>query len=154
MTSDREEVAAGFPPGVEFAGRPRAITAARMLAFSGGPLTRPGWPAPNIHTSTEIARSSGLPGRIASGTQYQSFIVELMIDVFGEAWLAGGKMAVKLVDLVEEGQVVRARARVTGVEEGDRGTEVHLDVWCEREGGAKVLVGTAAGRAPRARAGS
>jgi acyl dehydratase len=134
--------------GDRFRGRPKAMTLSRLLAFSGGPLAEPGWPKRNIHTDEAFARSTGLPGVCAAGTQYQAHLVELMVDLFGETWLAGGSMAVKMVDLVMAGDSVTANAEVTNVEREGESRVVHFDVWSERQDGAKVLVGTASGRLP------
>lgn len=134
--------------GDRFQGRPKAMPLARLLAFSGGPLTDPEWPKSNIHTDDAFARSTGLPGLCAAGTQYQTHLVELMVDMFGESWLAGGTMAVKMVDLVMVDDTVTAKAEVTRVALEGKDRVVHFEVWSERGDGAKVLVGTATGRMP------
>ena len=132
-------------PGAEFAGTPRNITEARLLTFSGGPLTNPDFPRKNIHTNLEFAQSTGVPTRIASGTQYQGHLFTLLIDLFGDGWLSNGTMAVKMTDIVREGDTVTAKARVTATEPADGGTLVTMDVWSERQDGATVLTGTASG---------
>lgn len=139
--------AAELEVGREFLGQPKPMTLARLLMFSGGPLTAPDFPKSNIHTDAEFARSTGVPGRIASGTQYQSYLVELMLDVFGDDWLRGGTMEVKLVALVHEGETVRARAKITETTAVEDGALAKMHVWCENEAGKAVLVGTATGLA-------
>jgi acyl dehydratase len=131
--------------GTEFAGHPRRITEARLLTFSGGPLTNPDFPRKNIHTNLEFAQSTGVPTRIASGTQYQGHLFTLLIDLFGETWLSEGTMAVKMTDIVREGDTVTAKAKVTAAEPSADGTLVTMDVWSERQDGATVLAGTATG---------
>lgn len=137
-------IGADVRPGDAFSGAPKRMSLPRLLMFSGGPIGDPDFPKPNIHTDDATAKEAGLPGVCASGTQYQGALVELMIDLFGEGWLAGGRLAVKLVDLVLVDQTVHAKAVVRETE----GSTVHLDVWCARDDGGKVLVGTASGRVP------
>jgi acyl dehydratase len=130
--------------GAEFNGEGKKITAARLLTFSGGPLTEAGWPRKNIHTDTDFAKSTGLPSRCASGTQFQGQMAEFLVDLFGERWFTTGTMNVKFVDLVLEDQTVTARAKVTGRKPDGKGTRIELEIWSEC-GGRKVMTGTASG---------
>jgi len=57
------------PLGTRFTGRSLALSLARVLAFSAGPLDEPGWPQRNLHTDRDKAREAGLEDIIASGTQ-------------------------------------------------------------------------------------
>ena len=52
--------------GQEFEGPLQTLTLERMLAFSGGPITTPDWPAKNLHTNFEKAKEAGLSAPIAS----------------------------------------------------------------------------------------
>ncbi len=132
--------------GAEFRGDGKHITAARLVTFSGGPLTEAGWPRKNIHTDTDFAKSTGLPSRCASGTQFQGQMVEFMISLFGEGWFTSGIMNVKFVDLVLEGQTVTAHAKVTGRKPDTGGkTRIELEIWSERDDGRKVMTGNASG---------
>lgn len=135
--------------GDQFKGTAKKMTLPRLLMFSGGPMWDAAFPKSNIHTDDAFAKSTGLPGLCAAGTQYQAALAELMIDLFGDDWLSSGTLAVKLVDLVMVGQTVQARATVTKIEPDKGSTVVHMDIWSERDDGAKVLVGTASGRLPR-----
>jgi acyl dehydratase len=131
--------------GAEFKGHGKHITAARLLTFSGGPLTETSWPRKNIHTDTEFAKSTGLPSRCASGTQFQGQMVEFMIDLFGECWFTAGTMSVKFVDLVLEDHTVTAHAKVTGRKAEGKGMRIELEIWSQRDDGRKVMTGTATG---------
>lgn len=136
----------GVAVGTAFNGIAKKITAARLITFSGGPLTDAGWPRKNIHTDTDFAKSTGLPSRCASGTQFQGQMVEFMIDLFGERWFDMGIMNVKFVDLVFEDQIVTAHAKVVGTNpDAKKGTRVDLEIWSERNDGRKVMTGTAVG---------
>lgn len=133
-------------PGQSFAGPPLAMTMERILAFSAGVPGEPGWPHKNLHTDEAKAREAGLPAIIASGTQSEGRLVELMVELFGPAWYDGGVVELKLPTSVFAGDVVQAKAVLLEVREAEGGRECHLDVWCEKQTGEKVLVGTATGR--------
>ena len=124
--------------GHTVAGRPRSVTLERMRGFSG-------WPTKNIHTDEEVARASGLPGPIASGTMYEAYLVELMIDLFGEEWLKHGKMELAFTRIVEPDDTITAKGTVQSREPTDAGRRVTLDVWCENQRGEPVAIGTASG---------
>jgi acyl dehydratase len=132
--------------GHEFTGKRKTISEARVFAFSGGRLNAPGWPGKNIHTDLEFARSCGLQTRSVSGTQYMGYLIELMVDLFGESWLSHGKMDLKFIAIVDVGDSLTAKAVVTSKELEGSGTRFALEMWCENQRGDKVAVGTATGR--------
>jgi acyl dehydratase len=115
----------------------------RMLAFSGGPLATPDWPAKNLHTDFGKAKDAGLSAPIASGLQYEGHLLRLLQDLFGNAWLRGGKMRIKYPRPVMAGDVVQAKVRVKSKVLFDAVVTYELDVWCEKQDKEKVLVGTA-----------
>ena len=70
-------------------------------------------------------------------------VSELMTETFGAGWLLGGKMDVRLVNVVWVDDVLATRGKVCEeVAEGSH-RRVHLDVWGEKADGTKALVGTA-----------
>ena len=131
--------------GSAFSGEGKRITAARLLTFSGGALVDPGWPRKNIHTDTQFAKSTGLPSRCASGTQFQGQMAEFLVNLFGERWLENGMMNVKFVDLVLEDQTVTARAKVASRKPEGNKIQIDLDIWSELDDGRKAMTGTASG---------
>jgi hypothetical protein len=133
------------PVGASFAGKPRLISMERLWAFSGGPFALEGWPRKNLHTDPATAASVGLPSVGASGTQYQGYIVQLLIDLFGEAWLSHGSMTGKFIALVNAGETVQAHAKVIEREVAGERVRFTLDVWCDNVRGEQVLVGRATG---------
>jgi acyl dehydratase len=132
--------------GAEFAGKKKKISEARVFAFSGGRFSAPSWPAKNIHTDLEFAKSCGLQTRSVSGTQYMSYLIELMVDLFGESWLSQGKIELKFIAIVDVGDSLVSKAMVSSKELEDSRTRFVLDMWCENQRGDKVVVGTATGR--------
>lgn len=132
--------------GAEFSGRPKRMAWERLWAFSGGPFAAQGWPKKNLHTDPEVARSVGLPTVGASATQYLGHLVELMLDLFGEDWLKGGRIGqLKFIKLVADGDILTTRARVLAREQEGEAVRYTLDVWCENQRGERVLIGQATG---------
>lgn len=132
--------------GTTFDGPPMAMTIERVLAFSSGVPGEPGWPHRNLHTDEGKAREAGLPAIIASGTQSEGLLIELLIDLFGASWHRSGVVELKLPRSVVVGDVVRAKATLRAIREADGGAVCDLDVWCEKQTGEAVLVGTASCR--------
>ena len=126
-----------------YSGQARELSVARLLAFSGGPLATPGWPARNLHTDAAKAAEGGLTAPIASGVQCESDLIRLLIELFGDAWFAHGKMHVKYPRPVFAGAFVRACARVRARTALATGARVELDVWCETGDKTVVISGTA-----------
>ena len=131
------------PMGTEFIGKKKRLSEARVLAFSGGRFNASAWPGKNIHTDLEFAKSYGLPTRSASATQYMAYLVELMIDLFGEGWLNHGKMNLKFIAIVDVDDELVSKAVVTSKEVKDSKVSFTLSVWCDNQQGDKVAIGTA-----------
>jgi acyl dehydratase len=129
--------------GFEISGSPKMVTSWRTWLHSGGWPISTGWPAKNIHTDLETAKSAHLKGRIASGTMSLGYLSELMIDLFGIGWLSGGEMSYKFIRPVFIGDTVIAKARVQSKQMVGSGVKFVLDIWCENQHGEKVTVGNA-----------
>lgn len=132
--------------GTMFSGKKaKILDESRVLVFSGGRFNMNGWPAKNIHTDVDFARKVGMSTRAVSATQYQSYVVELMIDLFGESWFKHGKMNLKFIAIVNVGERLITEAIVSSRESEGSYERVYLDVWCVNQDGNKVVVGTASG---------
>ena len=91
----------------------------------------------------EAARALGFPDIVVQGMLSTCFISEQLTAQFDAGWMAGGKMDVRLGNVLWAGESVRTCARTTGeAPEADR-LRVHMDVWVEKEDGTKVTVGQA-----------
>ena len=88
ITADTKE-------GETFSSPAYTLSIERLLAFSGGPIGAPDWPAKNLHTDMAKAKDAGLSAPIASGVQYEGYLIRLLTDAFGEAWFTGGSLNVK-----------------------------------------------------------
>ena len=113
----------------------RPITIAMCEAFSG--------PEKNYHNDREMARMLGFPDIVVQGMLSVCFVSDLMTQAFGAGWLAGGKMDVRLVNVVWVDDVLATRGRVREETVEGSARRVHADVWCEKADGTKTLVGTA-----------
>lgn len=134
--------------GEEFALRPKRITMERLWTFSGGPFAQEGWPRKNLHTHQETALAQGLPKLATSGTQYQGYVLQLLLELFGDDWFYHGTMTAKFVAMVDAGETLTAKAAVRSREAIDNCVKFTLDVWCENQQGEKALVGSATGMVP------
>jgi len=127
--------AVGEGPGEEIAALVRPITQAMCEAFSG--------PEKNYHNDREFARMLGFPDIVVQGMMTVCFVAELVTRAFGESWLRGGRMDLRLVNVVWVEDVITARGKVREeIAEGAR-RRVLLDVWAEKADGTKAVVGTA-----------
>jgi acyl dehydratase len=125
----------GEGPGEEIRPLARPITLAMCEAFSG--------PEKNYHTDRAMAQALGFPDVVVQGMLSICFVSELMTHAFGLGWHLGGKMDLRLVNVVWPDDVLTTRGKVREeVGEGSR-RRVHLDVWCEKGDGTKTLVGSA-----------
>jgi hypothetical protein len=107
----------------------------RCWMFSG--------PGKNYHTDREMAQQLGFPNIVVQGMMSTCFVHQLMQDHFGRGWVVGGKMSVKLTNVlwVDERVVVHGKVREEWPE--GTGTRVGCDVWVEKADGTKILVGDA-----------
>jgi len=111
------------------------VTEDVCMAFSG--------PTENYHTNRAAAVALGFPDIVVQGMLPICLLSELLTRDYGRGFLAGGKMDVRLVNVLWADETVTAHAEETGeVPEAGR-TRVHLDVWVEKAGGTKVVVGSA-----------
>jgi len=125
----------GEGPGAPIGPLTRPITIAMCEAFSG--------PEKNYHNDRESAQMLGFPDIVVQGMLSVCLVSELMSRAFGLGWHCGGKMDVRLVNVVWVGDVLATRGKVREeVPEGSR-RRAHVDVWCEKADGTKALVGTA-----------
>lgn len=127
----------GEGPGEELPPLTRPISIAMCQAFSG--------PDKNYHTDREMAQALGFPDIVVQGMLSICFVSELMSQAFGYGWHVGGKMDIRLVNVVWVEDVLTTRGKIREtVPEGAKHRAI-VDVWCEKADGTKTLVGTASG---------
>ena len=125
----------GEGPGESVGPLTRPITIAMCEAFSG--------PERNYHNDREMARMLGFPDIVVQGMLSVCLVSELMTQAFGTGWLLGGKMDVRLVNVVWVDDLLATHGKVREEQAEGSHRRVHLDVWCEKADGTKTLVGSA-----------
>lgn len=121
--------------GAELEPIERTITLQMCQAFSG--------PHRSYHTDREMARALGFPDVVVQGMMSVCFVAEMMTRNFGLGWMYGGKLNVKLVNVVWPDDELRICGRVRQEVPEGRKSRVHADVWCEKRDGVKTVVGSA-----------
>ena len=121
--------------GADLAPVTKAIDERRCWMFSG--------PGKNYHTDREQAAKLGFPNIVVQGMMTTCFASEVMQNAFGMGFVTGGKMSLKLTNVVWVDETLTAYGKVREqVSEGTK-TRVHCDVWVEKEDGTRVLIGDA-----------
>ena len=136
-TAQQKEPRAPFPTatGPDLPTLEKKIDARRCWMFSG--------PGKNYHTDKEEARKLGFPNIVVQGMMSTCFVAQLMQDSFGMGFIEGGKLSLKLTNVLWVDDTVRVRGKVReSVREGTR-QRVHCDVWVEKLDGSRVLLGSA-----------
>ena len=138
------EVRAAFPSatGRELPAVHKKVDQRRCWMFSG--------PGANYHTDAEQAKKLGFPNIVVQGMMSTCFAAQLMLDAFGRGFLEGGRLSLKLTNVLWVDESVTARARVREhTREGTR-TRVHCEVWVDKDDGTRILLGDASALASAA----
>jgi acyl dehydratase len=121
--------------GPDLAPVKKTVDARRCWMFSG--------PGKNYHTDREQARNLGFPNIVVQGMMTTCFVSQVMQDAFGMGWIEGGKLSLKLTNVLWVDESVTARGKIREeLPEGTR-TRVHCDVWAEKDDGTRVTLGSA-----------
>lgn len=143
-TARRKLARPPFPTatGPDLAPVTKAVDERRCWMFSG--------PGRNYHTDREQAAKLGFPNIVVQGMMTTCFVSQVMGDAFGMGWLAGGKMSVKLTNVlwVDETVTTHGKERERAAE-GTR-ERVYCDVWAEKQDGTRILIGEASALSPEA----
>jgi len=113
----------------------RRITDDMCMAFSG--------PAHNYHNDRAKAVELGFPEIVVQGMLSVCLVGELMTRRFGLGFMCGGRLDVRLVNVVWGNDETCARGVI--VERRREGTRsrAEVEVWCDKADGTKTIVGTA-----------
>ena len=131
------EARAPFPTatGPELGVLQKKVDQRRCWMFSG--------PVANYHTDAEQARKLGFPNIVVQGMMSTCFAAQLMLDAFGRGFLEGGRMSLKLTNVLWVDEAVTARARVRERNAEGTRTRVHCEVWVDKGDGTRILLGDA-----------
>ena len=121
--------------GPDLPGVTLTVDRRRCWMFSG--------PGRNYHTDAEEARKLGFPNIVVQGMLSTCLVSRVMQDRFGIGWLAGGRMSVKLTNVLWADETVTARARVKEEQSEGTRTRTLCEVWVEKADATPVVLGTA-----------
>ncbi len=107
----------------------------RCWMFSG--------PGKNYHTDREQAEKLGFPNIVVQGMMSTCFVSQVMLDHFGMGWITGGRMSVKLVNVLWVDETVTAHGRIRDEQPEGSQTRVVCEVWVDKEDGTRILAGEA-----------
>ncbi|MDY7037410.1 MAG: MaoC family dehydratase [Thermodesulfobacteriota bacterium] len=94
-----------------------------------------------IHVDPEFAKKTPFKSTIAPGYQFIAYISELMTRDFGEKWITGGMMDVRLLRAVLPGDELSIGGKVTEKREEENGIVIGCDVWIKNHRDEDVIVG-------------
>jgi len=137
---DREKSSArvfkvGDRGGEAIAAPMRTISQAMCMAFSG--------PGVNYHTDAEAARKLGFPDIVVQGMWSVCLIAEMMTQRFGLGFIVGGKLDLRLVNVLWVDETSGPHGRIIERRPEGRRSRAVVEVWCEKADGTKTIVGTA-----------
>lgn len=121
--------------GEDLPGFEHTIDQRRCWMFSG--------PGANYHTDEEQAKKLGFPRIVVQGMMSTCLVSRMMQARFGEGWLCGGRMSVKLTNVVWCDETVSVRGRVRESQPEGTRERIHCDVWVDKPDGSRALLGTA-----------
>ena len=134
--------------GRVFPGPRYHLSIERVLAFSGGPFSMPNWPNRNLHTDLEKAQEAGLSGIIVSATQFEGYLVDLLVELFGDSWFTTGTIETRIPKSLMLGDFVQPKAVLREVSDDGETRSFTMNVSCENQLGEQVLIGMASCRLP------
>jgi acyl dehydratase len=113
----------------------KTVDARRCWMFSG--------PGKNYHTDKEQAEKLGFPNIVVQGMMSTCFVSQLMLESFGMGWLEGGRMSVKLTNVLWVDESVAVRGKIRDEHPESDQSRVQCDAWVEKEDGTRVILGSA-----------
>lgn len=96
-----------------------------------------------IHFDEQFSRQQGFSAPVATGMTSTFYANQLLTDFFGEHWLRGGSLATKYVVPMYFGETITCKAKVIGKTTENMGCRLNMDLWAEKSGGQKNMVGSA-----------
>lgn len=117
------------------AGTEKVITQEMCEKFSG--------PHRNYHNDVEEAKKLGFPDIVVQGMMPLCFVADMLAQRFGEGLYVGGRMDIRLVNVLWNGDRVRSRGVVREIIPEGSARRAQMQVWCEKEDGTKVVIGDA-----------
>ncbi len=124
--------AVGEGPGPEIAPVELLVDRATCWRFSG--------PGRNYHTDPDEARKLGFPDIVVQGMLSTCLLARALGDAFGEGFFAGGRMDLKLTNVLWANERIRARGKVSDETPEGSARRRHLEVWVEKDDAKRTVV--------------
>jgi len=136
-SAQAKEPRAPFPTatGAALPSLSKVVDERRCWMFSG--------PGKNYHTDREQARNLGFPNIVVQGMMSTCFVHQLMQDRFGRGWVIGGRMSLKLTNVLWVDERVGVHGRIREEQPEGTRTRVGCDVWAEKDDGTRIVIGDA-----------
>ncbi|HUO04632.1 MAG TPA: MaoC family dehydratase [Candidatus Binataceae bacterium] len=113
----------------------RQIDEDMCMAFSG--------PVRNYHNDRKMAIALGFPEIVVQGMLSVCLVAGMMTRRFGLGFLYGGKMDLRLVNVVWGNDVTGPKGLIIERRPEGKRTRAIAEVWCEKADGTKTIVGSA-----------
>ncbi len=94
-----------------------------------------------IHVDPEYAKNTVFKSTIAPGCQFMAYLSELMARDFGEKWITGGGMDLRLINPVFPKDTLTVGAKVVEKKSDENGSFIKCDVWIKNQDNKNVVVG-------------
>jgi len=135
----KERRAVGEGDGPELEPVELRVDLATCWRFSG--------PARNYHTDPDEAKKLGFPDVVVQGMLSTCLASQVMGNAHGMGWLAGGRMDLKLVNVLWGGERVRARAKLRSENAEGAFTRREYEIWVEKDDAKRTIVSVGAASA-------
>ncbi|MET0430211.1 MAG: hypothetical protein ABW026_17160 [Microvirga sp.] len=97
----------------------------------------------SIHTD-DYSVKLGYPGALVSAYVFTGYLSEMMLATFGLSWFETGDYELAFVGKgVQQNDLLTFHARIGAIEPEGGGLRLRLEVWGEKDDGAKPIVGRA-----------
>ena len=113
----------------------RKITDDMCMAFSG--------PARNYHNDKQMAVALGFPEIVVQGMLSVCLVAGMMTRRFGLGFLYGGKMDLRLVNVLWGNDVTGPKGLIVERRPEGQRSRAEAEVWCDKADGTKTVVGSA-----------
>ena len=94
-----------------------------------------------IHVDPEYAKNTVFKSTIAPGYQFIAYLSELMARDFGERWITGGGMELRLIRPVFPKDQLTVGAKVVEKNREDNSVFIKCGVWIKNQDNKDIVVG-------------
>ena len=95
-----------------------------------------------IHVDPEYAKKTPFKSTIAPGYQFIAYLSELMTRDFGQKWITGGSMELRLFKPVLPKDALTVGGKVLEKNQEEKGNSIKCDVWIKNQEDKDVIVGS------------